>query len=566
MTSRICRRGPTVALLLLLASVFLPLQSAAHPLGNFSINHYSALHLTQEAITLHYILDLAEIPTFQVIQDVGMVPTAEHPSVSSYLAQQGDALRQQIHLTLNHQPLMFHLVSSDILFSPGAGGLPTLKLGLIYRAPYQALERYRTYALHYRDDNFPHRAGWHEIIATADTGITVTQSSVPTTDRSRMLTDYPTDLLNSPPQILEATVMFHHASDTAVPVTTATVVASDGTQPHTMTLVTNQQTTPRNTLTELLTAPQRSVGALLFALLLATSLGALHALEPGHGKTVVAAYLVGTRGTVRQALYLGTVVTVTHTAGVYLLGVVTLYASHYIVPEQLYPWLSGVSGGTIACLGIYLLLRRSSGHFHGHSHPHGHIHAHGHHHHAHAHAPMQVHAHPHPHAPLAEHTYAFSYTSSQQHDHPAVASGAGHRHDHAPAATPAPLAEPHTGSHAPPQPTDKPVSGRELLTLGITGGIVPCPAALVVLLSAVAMHRIGFGLLLIVAFSAGLALVLIAVGLLMVYARQFMERFQSEGPFLTRWLPLTSAALVTLFGFGMMLQALVNAGIVQAYL
>jgi len=107
------------------------------------------------------------------------------------------------------------------------------------------------------------------------------------------------------------------------------------------------------------------------------------------------------------------------------------------------------------------------------------------------------------------------------------------------------------------------VSCRELLTLGITGGIVPCPAALVVLLGAVTMHRIGFGLLLIVAFSVGLAAVLIAIGLLMVYARQFMARFQGEGALLTRWLPLTSAAVVTVFGVALTVQALVTAGVLH---
>ena len=127
----------------------------------------------------------------------------------------------------------------------------------------------------------------------------------------------------------------------------------------------------------------------------------------------------------------------------------------------------------------------------------------------------------------------------------------------------------HTGMYIPPttrthhhhqQPGDT-VSFRELLALGVTGGIVPCPAALVVLLSAIALQRIGFGLLLIIAFSVGLATVLMAIGLLMVYARHFMLRFQGEGRFITRWLPLTSAAIITVLGLAMVIQALVAAGV-----
>jgi ABC-type nickel/cobalt efflux system permease component RcnA len=239
-------------------------------------------------------------------------------------------------------------------------------------------------------------------------------------------------------------------------------------------------------------------------------LGAFHALEPGHGKTVVAAYLVGSHGTAWHALCLGLIVTMTHTAGVYLLGLVTLYASHYIVPERLYPWLGVISGLLIVGLGGWLLLRRYAASEHGHAHPH-------------PQAPAQMHSHPHTH----------------NHDH-------GHPHHH----------------HEP----SEHVSYRQLLALGVTGGMVPCPAALVVLLSALSLRRVGFGLLLIVAFSAGLAAVLIAIGLLMVYARRFMTRFQGDSALVSRWLPLTSAATITIFGLAMVVQALVAAGVLQVRL
>ena len=222
--------------------------------------------------------------------------------------------------------------------------------------------------------------------------------------------------------------------------------------------------------------------------------------------------------------------TATHTAGVYLLGVVTLYASRYVVPERLYPWLGVLSGLIIAGVGCALFLRRyargEATPTHGHTQAHGHTRAH-------------THGHTHGHAHTHNHSHHHDLAPNQAHVH---AHGAPHHHH--------------------PQPRET-VSFRELLALGVTGGIVPCPAALVVLLSAIALQRIGFGLLLIIAFSVGLATVLIAIGLLMVYARRFMSRFQGEGLLITRWLPLTSAATITVLGMAMVMQALVVGGILH---
>jgi nickel/cobalt transporter (NicO) family protein len=282
----------------------------------------------------------------------------------------------------------------------------------------------------------------------------------------------------------------------------------------------NRQMTPRSSFTELVTAPQLGFGIVLVAMAVAIGLGAFHALEPGHGKTIVAAYLVGSRGTAWHALMLGLIVTVTHTAGVYILGAVTLLASRYVLPERLYPWLGVTSGLIIAGLGFVLFLRRYAGANHAHPHAHAHSHAQ-----AHSHAYQQTQG----------------FEEKHTHDH-------GH-HAHAPQ------------SH--PQHMSSTVSRRELLALGLTGGIVPCPAALVVLLSALSLNRVGFGLLLIVAFSLGLAAVLIAIGILMVYAHRLMAQFQGDGMLMTRWLPLTSATVMTIFGVVIAVQALITAGILQ---
>ena len=263
----------------------------------------------------------------------------------------------------------------------------------------------------------------------------------------------------------------------------------------------NQQATPRSRFTELITTRSLTLWFLVTAAFIAFGLGALHALEPGHGKTIVAAYLVGSRGTARHALLLGLIVTASHTAGVFALGAITLYASRYIVPEQLYPWLGVFSGLTIAGLGGYMFLRRWSGLDLDHSHTSGQLHSHW-------------------------------FSSIKQRTAP-----------------PAPV-EPSKG-----------VSLYQLFALGITGGIIPCPAALVVLLSAFALHRIGLGFFLIIAFSIGLAAVLISFGMLMVFGRRFMARLQVNGPLTTRWLPVASAAFMTVLGAAIAVRAFVTTGI-----
>jgi len=283
----------------------------------------------------------------------------------------------------------------------------------------------------------------------------------------------------------------------------------------------NRQATPRSRFTELIASRQLGIGIIVLAGIVAAGLGALHALEPGHGKTIVAAYLVGSRGTASQAMFLGLIVTASHTIGVYLLGGITLWAQRYIVPEQVYPVLGVLSGLIIAALGFYLFLQRYVGVAVGLSHSHvGFVHSH-----------------------RSLLGFSDSAGESEARDHAAEIRVVTERADR----------------------MDKRVPLRELLALGITGGIIPCPAALVVLLSAVALHRIGFGLFLILSFSLGLAAVLMVMGLLMVFARNFMSRFRNEGPLFIRWLPMASAVVMSVLGFGIAAKALLAAGIVQIH-
>jgi ABC-type nickel/cobalt efflux system permease component RcnA len=501
--------------MLLAAVVLAAAPAAAHPLGNFSISHYAAIEVEADAIQVRYLVDMAEIPTFQEIQDTGLVAQAAHPSIAPWLARMTETLRRGLRLEVDGRRLALAVTASEIIFPPGAGGLPTLKLGVVYRAPIGA-DTDGPHELRYADGNFPDRAGWKEIVVRGRAGVTIVTSTAPASDRSAELADYPTDLLNSPPQDLEARATFTRdvataarAPDVPAPGTPAAAAPEPP-----VALEPNRQPAASTALARLLAPGERGGGIVAMALLVAMVLGAFHALEPGHGKTVVAAYLVGARGTARHALILGLIVTASHTAGVYLLGGVTFYASQHVVPERLYPWLSLGSGITIAVLGAVLFLRRYAGadDHHGHHH-------HGHHHHHHAHPHEHAHGPDHGHGPTDGHAH---------HDH-----GSDHHHHH-----------------------DEAISLRSLVALGVSGGIIPCPAALVVLLSALSMHRVGFGLVLIVAFSVGLAAVLVAIGLLMVYARRLMTRFREDGPWIRRWLPLTSSAVMTLLGLGIAVQAL----------
>jgi ABC-type nickel/cobalt efflux system permease component RcnA len=552
------RRSIGRLLLLWALAVAAPAGVDAHPMGNVSISHYAAIRIEPGVVHVRYLVDLAEIPTFQALQESPLPLEPHHPAVQAYLARTVETLRDALALEVDGQRLTLEVQSSDLAFPPGAGGLPTLRIGAVYRAATPSAEPATARVLTYRDANYPGRAGWKEIVARAASGARLIESTVPERDRSRELAEYPTDPAESPPQLLEAQVVF--ASAPALPAVagldpalakrldgrappgpavrpaTATAAAppreparateatpAEPVEPAGVTLPAPEAVdrpeagprTPRDPFTALIAGGPLGPAMLLFTLAVAASLGALHALEPGHGKTVVAAYLVGSRGTAGHAFLLGLVVTASHTVGVYLLGAVTLYASRYVVPERLYPWLGALSGILIAVLGVSLLYRRlvTTTARRGHA---------------------SDHAHGHPGLTPSDHEAAHARGFEHGHDH-----GHGHHHHH----------------HVP----DGPVSLRSLVALGVSGGIVPCPAALVVLLSAVAMGRIGLGFLLIVAFSVGLAAVLIAIGLVVVSARRLAARFGTsgvDGPLVRRWLPLTSAAVITASGVVITIQAL----------
>src|SRR5262245_4181842 len=375
------------AVSLLIASIFLvPCLSTAHPMGNFSINHFSALEVHARFIRVSYVLDMAEIPTFQEMQDYELTPQPEHSSVTVYRERKVQELLQGLWLQVSGRTLPLTVHASAIAFPPGAGGLPTLRISAVYEASLAETKG----QLVYEDRNYPQRAGWKEIVATASDDATLTASSVPADSRSNQLTAYAADLLQAPPQDLRASLSFTaFASAQASPPASRSVSV-----PLVNSRTPETAQTPRNLLTELMTTGQLSAGVIVFSLLVAIGLGAFHALEPGHGKTLVAAYLVGSQGTAWHAILLGLIVTASHTIGVYALGGVALFASHYVLPEQLYPWLVFISGLLIMSIGIVLLIHAWQGRFGPHDH--GHLHSPDHHHdhpHDHEQGPAHVHLH-----------------------------------------------------------------------------------------------------------------------------------------------------------------------------
>ena len=426
--------------------------ASAHPLGNFTVNHYAGIELAGDRVYVRYVLDVAEIPTFQIGDEV------RSPGFATTVAK-------QLELHLDGTRVRLRPVAHRVVARDGAGGLETLRFDAVFVSPAAGRK------LSFVDRLLPARIGWREITITSRDGARLLETSVPTESRSNELRGYPAELLSSPLDVRSAEARFEPGARSAPP----PGLEPSAAPPH------------RGGGFEALVARgDLSLGVIVASLLIAAFWGAAHALTPGHGKALVAGYLVGTRGRPRHAFALGATVTVTHTAGVFALGLVTLMLSQFVVPEQLYPWLTLSSGLLVAAVGVGVLRARIRGAAHPPEHPHD-----GHHHHNHAH--HEKHGH---------------------HDH--------HTHDDA-------------------------LTGRGILGVGIAAGLLPCPSALVVLLSAIALHRTAFGLALIVAFSLGLAATITGIGLVAVLARRLFTRVSLDGP-LVRALPAVSAAVIVLVG------------------
>lgn len=351
--------------------------------------------------------------------------------------------------------------------------------------------------LAFRDGNYPRRLGWKEITARASGGAQLRASSVPSDSISKELKAYPQDRLTSPLDVTQASM-------TLVPgVANATLPPFLDKAPGGFHVI-------QDRYSELVTTRDLTPVAIALSLLLAVALGAAHALSPGHGKAVMGAYLVGTRRSPRHAAILGSTITATHTMGVFALGAVTLLASAIITPDRLYPYLTLASGLMVAALGIGLMVSRTRL----------------------ALAP----------SPAGPDGIAYgSEAGSSDHEqlHGAHSHGLG-THTH----------EPHPAG-----------SGMgALVALGISGGLLPCPSALIVMLSAIAVHRVAFGMMLVVAFSLGLALMLTGIGVALASGAPLLGRLPwreklPSGVRLVRLVSVAGALVITIVGVVLTVEA-----------
>lgn len=524
---RVITRGALVAAAAAALLAGSAVAASAHPLGNATVNQYSGLRLGEDRIVVDHVLDEAELPTLQTIQSIsggGTLAAAVTPAQrDGYRARTCASRAGRLTLTVDGRAVPLTVDSSMLGFLPGVAGLSTLRLTCTLSAPASLGSGDHDVSL--RTANDEGNLGWREMTAVGD-HTTLTSSSVPTTSLSDRLRAYPASLLSSPDDTRSADLRVRPGGPAATPL--------GGEKPFL-----GVQTRGIDVLSRRfqgLVAGKFTLAAALLALLLSLVLGGAHALSPGHGKTIMAAFLVGQRGRWKQVGIIGVTVTVTHTIGVLILGLI-LYATSTAIGPSLYPLLGVLSGVLVIGLGLGLLRTRyragralvAAGHRHdgdevvvhgaaAAEHDHGHDHLHGDHDHAHGGLPgprgggTALATAPAPAAPAA-----VAVTEQVEPDVTVTRTDEGtvirHRHG----------ARVHT--HVVPTITaDGRVRMPSLVGMGLADGLVPSPSALVVLLSALALGRAWFGVLLVVGYGLGMAITLVGVGLLLGRFRGRLER------------------------------------------
>ena len=479
-----------IALLGVLSVAAAPM-AFAHPLGNFTSNTFTRLRIQADRVAVDYVVDLAEIPALQTVQKIdtdgdGQLDAAQRRAFAENRCAE---LAAGLRLSVDEAPTPLRVQTAAMSLSPGQAGLRTLRLECGLRSDAVGLVDGAVVA--FADTNLADRVGWREVIAVGD-GRSITTSDVADESISDELRTYPQNRLASPLDVTSATLTLGGpgtggGAESAAPVPGAGPIG-----------VLERLTA---SFTGAVASRELTLAFGLLAGLIAIALGSVHALAPGHGKTVMAAYLIGRQGTGREALALGATVAVTHTTGVLLLGLV-VSATEALAPERLYPILGAASGVLFTIVGVTLLRqavrnRRRSSAGDNHGHDHGHDHGHGH----------------------------------------------GHGHD-----------------HPPPRPG---VGWRALVLPGLAGGLVPTPSALVVLLGGIALGRTWFGVVLVLGYGVGMAAALVGAGYLLVRARAGLARRASDRPHrlttVTAALPVVTACLITVSGVAITARALLVA-------
>ncbi|GAA2765689.1 hypothetical protein GCM10010103_47300 [Streptomyces paradoxus] len=508
------------------ALTLLPAATAsAHPLGNFTVNRYDGLVAAPGELRVHHVEDLAEIPATQAGPDI------ERLGMTLWARERCATAAEDSRATVDGREVALSAERSRARVRPGQAGLDTLRVECELTAPLPAGEK--TVSLGFRGAGASGGPGWREITARGDR-MTLTASDVPEKSISDELTSYPEELLSSPADTASAALRVRPGG---------TALAEEEPDAPAASVLPRGADRWTRALDDLVARQDLSAGFAALALLIAVVLGAMHALAPGHGKTIMAATAAARGGQARMkdVLPMAASVTVTHTLGVVALGLLVTAGS--AAAPSVIAWLGVASGILVTLAGASLVRRalrnRAHTHPHGHQHGHGsHTHDHDGHHHGHAHDHRDHHHH-------------------HDHDHP---------HDH-----PHPHAHPHTIEHThggfthshPVAPTL-----RGTILMGFAGGLVPSPSAVVVLVGAAALGQAWFGLLLVVAYGVGLALTLTAAGYAVVKAGSGMTRLLDRRPRWTvgpmaalvrRTAPLGSAFAVVVLGAGLVFKGAASA-------
>jgi nickel/cobalt transporter (NicO) family protein len=486
----------------------IPTAVLAHPLGNFTINHYAGIFLTPADVRLDVVIDMAEIPAFQERLKIDTDGDGDVTDAETAAAAGPGCAAQAKLLRFAVDGVASELVtaSSSITFPPGLGGLSTMRIECAYVATLASALTRATVT--FEDPSYPDRIGWREIVASGD-GVSIDSGGLPTSSLSERLTTYPTDLISQPIDTRSASIVVTPAP--------AGTVASPAPMPGNGTTVSVGAGAVPGGIGGELPVIFRELDLTPFVALLsivtAFALGAGHALTPGHGKTIMAAYLVGTRGTSLHAVGLGLSVTVSHTLGILALAALVVGAQGLLPPDVVVRVTPVVAAVTILAIGGWMLAREvrrrlnlarlatAGGHTHDHgsgAHPHEHSHSHG-----------------------------------------------GDAHSHGPATAPA---------------SGLIISWRGLFALGLAGGLIPSTSALIILLGSIAAGRPAFGFVLVVIFGLGMAVVLSVVGLALVFARERLDRVPSGSSLgrLAQHASLFAAVVVLTFGVFLTAQAVVG--------
>lgn len=482
-----------LALLLMFALAGL---AAAHPLGNFSVNQYSRIEVEKSEVKLRSVLDMAEIPTFQESQtiDTNRDGSLSEDELNVYAGKITPNYLSNLLILVDGQPIELREITRNISLPLGSGNLPTLRIEWDLIGNLSIENSNAIHRINFENKNYTERVGWNEIVVGRVGGINIFDSSAFGSGITNELKAYPNETLNAP--LSEKKAEFSFTSN-AIPASAKVLQNRDG---HVSPPV------EKDKFAELINVPEITFPIVLAGLLLAFGFGAMHAMSPGHGKTVVGAYLVGSRGTVKHAVFLGLTVTITHTLSVFALGIVALFASNYILPERLMPFLSFISGLLVFFIGLTLFKDRLFS-FLGWN-------TNSHHHDEHSH----------------DHLHEDEFSGSDVHTH----SHGGLTHTHGGS----------THTHTPPEN----ISWRNLLALGVSGGLLPCPSALILMLSAISLNRIGYGIILTLVFSIGLAATLTAVGLTFLYVGKFFDSPALSNNRIIKVLPVFSAFIIACVG------------------